>query len=242
MSDAPTRPCEKCPTGTAIGKHARLCDPCRAQVRRRPPKYVFTPELEEALRKVYETRERLSQGLRRLSRETGWPAHAFRKRAQEMGIARVKEKPWSPAELALLEQHGWKCPGRLREILRRAGYVRSETSIAIKRKRLRLVQNAPGYSANALAGMLGVDSHKVTRWIAFGWLKAERRGTERTKAQGGDSWFIGEAAVRKFVLAHPLEISPGRADWLWLLDLVTGGKVGAGQERADRGDDAQEAA
>ena len=242
MDQTPTRPCGACPTGTARGKWAKFCPPCLAKKRTKPAKYTFTPQLDEALRKAYDSRERLTRALTLLAKETGWPRHAFRARAQQLGIARVKEKPWTEAELTLLESHGWKGGGRLVAIFREAGYPRSLTSIEIKRKRLRIGQNVNGYTAHALSQMLGVDSHKVTRWIRFGWLRARPRGTARTEQQGGDSVYITRSAVRRFILAHPLEISPGRADWLWLLDVVTDGKVGADSpaERAAGGDGAED--
>jgi len=245
MSQEISRPCASCPTGTAIGKWAKFCEPCRAKKRTKPSLYVFTPQMDERLRTAYETRERLTRTLNQMAKETGWPKHVFRHRARDLGIARAKEKPWSRAEVTLLERHGWKSPGRLVAIFREAGFQRSHTSIEVKRKRLRIVANVNGYTAHALAQMLGVDPHKVTRWIRLGWLKARERGTARTEAQGGDMLYIPESSVRQFILAHPLEISPGRADWLWLLDLVTEGKVGADTvEREDGGgeDDEAEAA
>ena len=77
-----------------------------------------------------------------------------------------------------------------------------------------------------MAGLFGIDSHNVGKWIRFGWLTAEKRGTDRTAVQGGDIWFIHHEQVYRFVLGHPEEIDLAKVDKLWFLDLVTRGKIG----------------
>ena len=76
-----------------------------------------------------------------------------------------------------------------------------------------------------LAEVMGVDSHKVTRWIGAGLLEAERRGTARTELQGGDTWLIFRAEVKEFVLRCPDEYDLGKVEKWWFLDLITDGRI-----------------
>jgi hypothetical protein len=57
-------------------------------------------------------------------------------------------------------------------------------------------------------------------------LHATRRGTDRTEAQGGDSYWITHKAVRDFVLRCPDEIDLAKVEKMWFLDLVTAGRLG----------------
>lgn len=70
-----------------------------------------------------------------------------------------------------------------------------------------------------------MDPHAVKRWITLGLLDAERRGSARTEKQGGDTYIIWQADVKRFVCAHPEEVDFCKVDKLWLLDLVTDGRV-----------------
>jgi len=66
---------------------------------------------------------------------------------------------------------------------------------------------------------------KVLRWIQQQALNAERRGTARTEAQGGDTWWISDRNVRRFVLRFPQEIDLARVEKMWFLNLLTDGKL-----------------
>jgi len=56
-------------------------------------------------------------------------------------------------------------------------------------------------------------------------LRATRRGTDRTEAQGSDTYWITHPAVRDFVLRYPDEIDLARVEKIWFVDLVTAGRI-----------------
>jgi hypothetical protein len=56
-------------------------------------------------------------------------------------------------------------------------------------------------------------------------LAAQSRQTERRKEQGGDTWWITIASVRRFILRYPEEVDLARVEKFWFLDVLTGGKV-----------------
>jgi hypothetical protein len=125
-----------------------------------------------------------------------------------------------------LERWGHLAPSGIRSRLAARGFARSIAGIQVKLNRDRIKQNLDGYSACGLARALGIDVHKVMGWIRRGLLSAERRGTERTDRQGGDTQWITQEAVRRFILRAPEELDLARVEKIWFLDLLTDGKIG----------------
>lgn len=206
---------------------ARYCTRCRPQHRKRHLLYVpnaqIDAEIGEAYRKFreYNNRKAITLAARRI----GWPRHAVLKRAQKLGLARTKEATWSDREVSLLEQYGYLSAEKLAEKLRAHGFQRSATAVHLKVKRQRIKSNGNWYSATQLANAFGCDIHVVRRWIMSKALSAERRGTERGEAQGGDTWLIWHDDVRRFAIAYPDEYDLAKVEKYWFLDLLTGGKI-----------------
>jgi len=198
----------------------------KAQSRR---KYVFTDQIDQLIREIYLNRRdaKTGFGIRPLAKKIGMPHWALKKRAQELGLARTKELPWSDAELAILARYSWMSDERIRLKLKAAGYARTVTGIHLKLKRMKFKHDGSFYSAYSLAQALGIDPHAVTRWIKSGHLKAKHRGTARSPQQNGDTYLIQEKDVRRFILEHPTDIDLRKVDQLWFLDLLTNGLVRA---------------
>ncbi len=189
-------------------------------------KYIPTLTIDTVIRKAYRKQRQGDRlALKTASRQLGWSHDAVCKRGAELGVTRAKERLWTPAEEELLERFGHLSPSGIRRSLAAAGSSRSIAAIQIKLTRTRIKQNLNGYSANGLADALGVDVHKILLWIRRGSLKAERRGTARTESQGGDTWWISDRAVRRFILRTPEEIDLACVEKIWFLDLLTGGKI-----------------
>ena len=125
----------------------------------------------------------------------------------------------------ILQQFAYLGAENLQRRLRRAGYKRSITGITIKRKRMKFSKYAEGYSAHALGEYLGVDGHFVTCAIKAGRLKAKRRGTRRVKAQGGDSFYVSEKAVRDYILTYLNEIDIRKVEKHWFVGVLTGWEI-----------------
>lgn len=220
--------CQACPNPTA-GPYAKYCLACGAQKRKKPARWIPTPEIDELIQKAW--REGHGKGAAQfVAHRTGWPDWAVKGRALAIGAFRreKKEPNWSPEEIAVLEKFIWMGEKRLQLKLRSiCGTRRTCTGIHLKKKRLKLrVGDSSGYSVNQLAQLIGSDPRGISRrWIGLGWLKAQRRGSERTEQQGGDTWYVEHKAVYQFVIQHPEEIDLGRVDKMWFLNLMTSGKV-----------------
>lgn len=225
-------PVRACTCGTPISlPHARYCDPCRSHKQRKKLKWVSTETIDAFLRQAYTRRldRRSSEipGLNAYAAQCGWPHWALKKRATALGLTRTKEQPWSSAELGILKQFAWMCDARIKTRLSKAGYHRTETAIHLKLKRERYKADLPFYSAHSVAACMRIDDHVVTRWIRLGYLKARRRETARTEAQGGDIWLVLERDLRAFLLKYPTQWDIRKVDQLWFLDVLTEGKVAA---------------
>ena len=189
-------------------------------------KYKPSAEIDGTIREAYrKQRSGDRSALRKVSREIGWTRDAVCKRGAELGVARIKERPWSQAEEDILERFGQMTPSGIRRQLGIGGFQRSIGAIQVKLQRNRVKQNLDGYSACKLADAFGVDVHKVLLWIRRGLLRATRRGTERVVSQGCDIFWIPRREVKRFVLRAPEEIDLARVEKIWFLDLLTGGKI-----------------
>lgn len=209
-------------------KYGRYCDPCRAKARRKRKLYVSNDLIDQRLRAIYLKPDRKRSGdlsVKKLAAQIRWPKWALTKRAAQLGIARVKDAHWSEPELAIMERYAWMSPDRIRLKLKAAGFMRTRTAIDIKMDRTYARRNTPYFTGRGLATLMGIDSHVVTRWINLGYLKAQRRGTERHAGNGGDMYLIHENDLRKFIYARPMEIDLRKVDQLWFLDFITEGKI-----------------
>jgi hypothetical protein len=164
--------------------------------------------------------------VRALAQRLGYPRWKITRYAMQAGlIAKQKKEPdWNERELRILEHNARHSPERIQIKLKIAGYRRSATGIVLKRKRMRYLRNLDGMSATSLAECLGVDNHFVTRAIAGGRLKAEKRGTRRTEKQGGDTNYIKDKNIRNYILTWLPEIDIRKVDKYWFCHLLAKGK------------------
>lgn len=202
------------------------------------PKWVLTPELEAALRRLYASPPQGRQpALRQLAARWGIPRWRLGRWARDLGLYQVVRKapPWRPEELALLERNAHLGLDRIVLKLRRAGYTRTAVAVHLMLKRRRIEAAREGYSATLVAQCFGVDAKTVTRWIDKGYLRARKRGTRRTAAQGGDEWLLFDTDLRRFVVEHIGEIHLGKVDKHWFVSLLTQGRLGDPHGAEDEG-------
>jgi len=221
------RLCQDCGREHGGRPTTRYCAPCRSKRRRKPVRYPFTPEMDQAIRDVYASGEHGRKALAILMRRLDRPLWSIQCRARKLGCAttRTKEAPWSDAELEILSTWAWMSPERVRLKLAAAGHRRTTTAVAVMMKRRRVRATADGTTATGLAEIIGHDASTVARWIRHGKLKAEKRGDGER-----DSYYVTDDAFRAFVLRHVELVDLGKIERagskLWLVDLLSGGKVG----------------
>lgn len=192
----------------------------------RSTRWPITPELHQAIEKVYKTDSGNGQ-VAALADRLGYPRWKLTRYAITQGwIAKQKKEPdWSDRELLILQHAAHLSTTRIQLRLKAAGFVRTETGIVLKRRRMRYLKNLNGMSSRQAAECLGVDDHFITRAIKYGKLIADHRGTARTEIQGGDMWFIKEKHLRTYIIENLNEIDIRKVDKHWFVDLlITGNK------------------
>jgi hypothetical protein len=151
-------------------------------------------------------------------RVTGLPRWYIKRQAARLGLTmKMDRKPWTQAELNLLERF----VGRLSAATMAKRLHRPESSVVNKLKRLGTSRRVrEGYTMRDLEQCLGEDHHKISAWIANGWLRDRLQGTRRHGGNGKDIHRIGEKDILRFLKNHPQEINLGKVDQVWFLDLV----------------------
>ncbi|SDB03564.1 hypothetical protein SAMN05660653_00160 [Desulfonatronum thiosulfatophilum] len=192
----------------------------------KPAKYVITPEAHEQIRRVYQSDTGAGQ-VRDLARRLHLPRWKVSRYALHQGwVAKQPKEPnWSDAELSYLQRVAHLHPEVIQRKMKANGYKRSVNGIVLKLRRTRMLKNLEGMSARSVALCLGVDDKHIRRLIDSGRLKATRRGTARTEAQGGDQWWIKEQDVRAYILEYLPEVDLRKADKYWLVDLLAHGEA-----------------
>lgn len=211
-ADSPPRFCDKnCKNKGLFGKGPK------------PIKWPITPEMAEEIKRLYQTDTGNGQ-VAALAKKWGYPRWKISRYVVIHGWVptQPKEPDWSDEEKSILERNAHFSPEAIRRRLKNHGYVRSVSGIVNKRKRLRYCQNLNGQSAVKLALCFGTDAKFVTKAIQDGRLKAARRGTRRTERQGGDSYYIKDKDIRKYIIDNVHEIDFRKADKYWLIDILAG--------------------
>lgn len=187
-------------------------------------RYLATPEVDAAIRRVY--RGRIGKGqVADLARRLGYPGWWVKKRAVVLGLVRPrrKEPNWKAAELRIVDKRAHQDLRVIQDHLRRAGYRRSTTGIKIQIVRRGFETGDPHYlTASVLARICGGDIKTVTGWIGKGLLKARRRRTRRLARQGGDHWWIHKRDFRRFVYANAHLVDLRNVEPVLFLELLAG--------------------
>jgi hypothetical protein len=182
-------------------------------------KYTWRPEYDAHLKAHYfGGLNRRFQVLNRMVRLTGLPRWYIKRQAARLGLTmKMDRSPWTPAELKLVEH----LVGRVSAATIAKRLHRPESSVVNKLKRLGTSRRVrEGYTMRDLEQCLGEDHHKISVWIANGWLRDRPQGTNRHGGNGNDIHRIREKDVLHFIKNHPQEINLGKVDQVWFLDLV----------------------
>ena len=211
------RACVDCGKPFVGGPSARYGPECRWKHRgRKPKKYIWTPERDQAVRERYDGRVKGKAA--ELARMIGWPKWVITRRATALGLTYSQDrKDWTPEETAFLWEHaGSRTAHWIAKRLKR-----SQTSVVMKLKHMWISRRVKdGYTLRELELCFGIDHHGIERWIREGKLVCSRkRGTDRTR----DAWAMSDADILRFVTEHPLSFRLDKVDQTWFMDLITSG-------------------
>ena len=186
-------------------------------------KYHWTPEQDQQLRRTY-NHGRFNRGvLQVLAKQWGVPHWVPNYRAQQLGIARIRESEattWSNDGKVILWRNGHMTAFAISRKLAKKGFRRSPNAVVIKRRKLRC-QARRGYSAHELGELMGGRSGMICAWIERGLLKAVPRKDHGPTGKGEHPWLIRPADVRTFIVNHTSLVRLGLCDKHWFVDLLT---------------------
>lgn len=199
---------------------AKYCLKCRAERRRRAKlKYNWLPQHDAYMLVHYHGGlHQRGRVIRELMRQTGFPRWYVKRQAQRLGLTMHPDRrPWTDQELDTLD----KLLGKVSAATIAERLKRTETSVVMKIKALGHSRRvSEGYTIRDLELCLGEDHHKIQKWIAAGWLHNGLHGTRANNGNGDEVHHFSEKQILNFIKAHPQEISLGKVDQMWFLDLV----------------------
>lgn len=186
----------------------QLCHSCRIASRPNPRKRFFwTTELDALLVSGYRrarNREELSRNITTLQGRSRFTRVVILARAVQLGLSFSPRRPWTPAEIALLESSA----GRYSPVSIARKLQRTLGSTKAKMKQMEIsLRIAQGYSQSDLAELLGASPASIRRWCRIGWLSLVN---DR----------IPESAVVRFLRVHPHEYQLRRVNEGWFKGLL----------------------
>lgn len=211
--------------GVIMQRGAKLGIRAYRQPRQRN-RWPHDEHIDQAIRFVYQNNPQKA-AIRALAEKLSRPRWWVSKRAAALGLAvpRYKEQPWSEREMAILESYHHRSLPVIARTLKKAGFRRTETAIAVKRKRLHLsAKNPDVYTATELGGLMGVDRGTVAHWVEKFGLTATRKKTARTEKQGGDPYEIKRSILRRWVGDNAARVDLRKVDRFWFIDLLMGNR------------------
>ncbi len=212
-------------SATAIYNHAALLGlkaPSTQKHDFRRQRWTSSDHIDAAIRRAYQ-RTPAKGDIDALAAAVSRPRWWVTKRASKLGLVtpRFKEPDWTETERDIVHDNFHRSAKTIQRMLKRAGFVRTETAITVMGKRLGATREDPHHvTALGLAALMGVDAKTVAGWITRELLKARRRGTERTIAQGGDQHWIHLRDVRSFIIDNAAAVDIRKVDKFWFIDLL----------------------
>lgn len=234
---------------TGWGKEAirRRADELGVSPKQRNEKYTYqklyipTDEVDAIIRQAYSEKYRNGGALLRAVEQIKehakktktpiWSEGAVTKRAMELGLVKGRKtyggSRWQEGENKIILENAHLTVATIQKKLHDKFPFSNRTQGAIfgQLNRLRAQYGKEGYNLNELSAHLHLSDKTILRLTAQGILKGICRDSERTEGQG-DLWHFTDKAVRDFILEYPDEVDIGVMNKYWLLDLVSGGKLG----------------
>lgn len=213
------RPCADCGVDTG-GKERRFCPDHRWQHRKRPRKYLWTPEADAYLLAHYDVRNRGCT--LRIAAHLGFPKHTVVKRAAALGLGRgTKEPNWTREQEDFVRAYaGRRTSNWIAKNM--PGGKRTEVSVIQKMRRLQLSGRVRGggYTLTQLEALLGIDHRKLVIYARRGILRMGQRTANHRSPR-----YITASAVFEFVRDHRELLDLRRVEQGAFLSLIFDGSM-----------------
>ena len=183
-------------------------------------KFPITPRMHEQIRLAYQTNTDKG-AIRALAKRLGLPRWRVTRYAisQCWVMKRKKEPLWTDKEVAIMKKWAYLSPEGIRLKLKAAGYSRTATAIAIKRRTSKARSQISGESASSLAACMGVGKHVILRAIREGKIKAQSGCNRSGRYQ---TYHIKQKDIRRYLIDYISEVDVRKVDKYWFVDTLTG--------------------
>jgi len=178
-------------------------------------KHYWTDEERSIVIRDYDGTNKTAQ---KIAYNLGVTLFAVKGQAAKLGIMQQKSPDWTEKELERLAElvHQYS----ITQVAKRLH--RSPNAVKIKATRLKLGLRARDgwFTKREVCEILGVDHHKVQRWIDNGQLKASYHNGVRPQKNGMAMWHIEEADLRDFIINNSGQLLGRNVDIqqiVWLL-------------------------
>jgi hypothetical protein len=184
--------------------------------------YLDTPETDAALRQGLQACTKPTHAAD-LAASMGRSMEWLRRRSRQLGLQIPKrpERPWLPAETAILRECAHLPAPELARVLRRAGYIRTPCAVALRCRQQKLDRTCPhSHTLPDVAMLLGVSPQTVLVWTQQHGLRTSKRQPDTGGA--GQRNRVHRKDLRAWIRDNPTRINLAKVDGPWFLDLVLG--------------------
>lgn len=184
-------------------------------------KHKWTDEERDIVRRDYNGHNQSAHQIAdRLTHMTGDKItfYAVKGQAAKLGILQDKNPRWTDKEVEIL----FEMITRYAPITIARKLHRSLNAVVVKSKRLGCSRRARDgwYTKREVWRILGVDHHKVQKWIDSGELEASWHTEIKPKKNGGACWHIAEQALRDFIIKHSFELTGRNVDLFQIVEIL----------------------
>ena len=182
----------------------------------------FTADMDARIKELY-TPPYVRGAIVRQAKVWGIKVEFISRRARELHLQPISNvrgtRQWSIGEILTLRSIPHKNHQEASLHLKKKGYHRSPAACSSFRLRdgwRASVERDPGdigYSANAVADLLGVDQGTIVRSIRMGYIKA--------KQASNGIYRVLPRNLYEFMVNHAHRWEPAKCDKYWLIDFLT---------------------
>lgn len=202
--------------------------------------YIPTPEVDAIITECLKEKYRNGGALRaaeerikehaKATKTPRWSEGAIVARARELGLTTARKTyggtRWSEGENKLiLENAHLTIPTIQRKLEDKFPFSnRTQSAIQMQKQRLTTEYGKLTYTLKELAANLHMNDSTVVKLTMQGIIEGTYRETERQ--DGNVLWSFTPKAIQKFILTYPEMVDFALVNKFWLLDIVSGGKLG----------------
>lgn len=143
---------------------------------------------------------------------------AVKGQCQRLGIMAHKPPEWTPESVERLHELAPRLAPAT--IARKLGRSTTAVIVKMKREKIHRRDHIGWYTKKEVCEILGVDHHKVQKWMDSGELIAKPHGELHPQNAGQAMWHIYEKDLRTFIIRHSFELVGRNVDLFSIVSIL----------------------